>query len=67
MSLLTALIVKNGHILAGISFIFLKKRPTPNLKSFYTKSGPQWKDQERSYRVKRILANFCKLIALILG
>ena len=28
MSLLTALIVKKSHILAGIYFIFLKKRPT---------------------------------------
>ena len=34
MSLLTALIVKNSHILAGIYFIFLKKRPRPNLKGF---------------------------------
>ena len=32
MSLLTALIVKNSHILAGIYFLFLKKRPRPNLK-----------------------------------
>ena len=32
MSLLTALIVKNSHILARIYFIFLKKRPRPNLK-----------------------------------
>ena len=34
MSLLTALIVKNGHILAVIYFIFLKKRPRLNLKGF---------------------------------
>ena len=32
MSLLIALIVKNSHILARIYFIFLKKRPRPNLK-----------------------------------
>ena len=34
MSLLTALIVKNSHILAGIYVIFLKRRPRPNLKGF---------------------------------
>ena len=34
MSLLTAHIVNNSHILAGIYFIFLKKRPRPNLKVF---------------------------------
>ena len=34
MSLLRALIVKNSHILAGIYFIFLKKRSRPNLKGF---------------------------------
>ena len=34
MSLLTALIVKTSLILAGIYFIFLKKRPRPNLKGF---------------------------------
>ena len=34
MYLLTALIVKNSHILAGIYVIFLRKRPRPSLKSF---------------------------------
>ena len=34
MFLLTAPIVRNSHILAGIYFIFLKKRPGPNLKVF---------------------------------
>ena len=34
MSLLTAFIVKNSHILSGIDFIFLKKSPRPNLKGF---------------------------------
>ena len=32
MSLLTDLIVKNSHILAGIYFVFLKKLLRPNLK-----------------------------------
>ena len=34
MSLLTAQIVKNSHIPAGIYFIFLRKRRRPNLKIF---------------------------------
>ena len=34
MSLLTAFIVRNSDILAGIYFIFLRKGPRPNLKSF---------------------------------
>ena len=34
VSLLTVLDVKNSHILFRIYTIFLKKRPTPNLKGF---------------------------------
>ena len=34
MSLLTAQIVKNCIILAGLYFIFLKKRARPNLRIF---------------------------------
>ena len=34
MSLLTALIVKNSHVLAGTYIIFLRKCPRPNLKVF---------------------------------
>ena len=34
MSLLTALIAKNSHILAEIYIIFLEKHPTPKLKGF---------------------------------
>ena len=34
MSLLTAFIVKNSHILTGIYAIFLKKGPRPNLRGF---------------------------------
>ena len=34
VSLLTALVVKNSHILALTYFILLKKRPTPNLKGY---------------------------------
>ena len=42
MFLLTAPIVKNSHILAGICFYLPKKRPGPNLKkSFDCEFGPQ--------------------------
>ena len=34
MSLVTALIVEISYILAAICFIFLKKRPTSNLKGY---------------------------------
>ena len=34
MSLVAIPIVKNSNYLAGIYFIFLKKRPGPNLKIF---------------------------------
>ena len=34
MSLLTNLIVKNSHILAGIYFIFVKEDTTQNMKVF---------------------------------
>ena len=34
LSLLTAPIVKNSYILDGIYFVFLKRRPSPNLKVF---------------------------------
>ena len=34
MLLLTAQIAKTSHVLPGIYFIFLKKRPGPNLKAF---------------------------------
>ena len=37
MSLLTAFIVKNSHILAGIYFIFLKKALDQTEKAFNTK------------------------------
>ena len=39
MSLLTAFIVKNSHILAGIYFIFLKKVLEQTWKAFNTKFG----------------------------
>ena len=45
MSLITALIVKNSHILAGIYFIFAKNCPRPNLKGF---QYPIWTSVNRS-------------------
>ena len=56
MSLLTALIVKNSHILAGFYFIFLKRRVDQTWKVFNTKFRPQSKDRESSYWVRQILA-----------
>ena len=53
---------KNVHILAGIYFIFLKKRHIQNLKEI----GPQWKDRKSSQKVRPLLAPLCKLDALIL-
>ena len=52
MSLLTTPIVKNSHILSGISFIFLKKILRPNLKGF--------KSSESSYQVSTIFSAFLK-------
>ena len=40
ISLLTAPIVKNRHILTGIYFIFLKSMPDQTWKSFNTKFQP---------------------------
>ena len=59
MSLLTALIVKNSLILAGIYLIFLKTRPRRNLKDFqYQIWTSVKKDRESSYQVRQILALF---------
>ena len=47
MHLLTALIVENSHILAGIYFIFLKKRPRPNLIGFQSQTWASVKGWEK--------------------
>ena len=65
MSLLTALIVKNSHILAGIYFIFLNVL-RPNLKGFQCQIWTSMKDRESNYQVREILALLGKLVALIL-
>ena len=66
MSFLTAPVVKNSHIKAGIYFIFLKNILRPTSKSFNTKFQPQQKDGNSSYQVRQILTLFYNLVALIL-
>ena len=64
ISILTALIVKNSHIL---SEIYLPKNiPEKTWNTFNKKIGPQ-KDRESFYQVRQILAHFRNLVALILG
>ena len=65
MSFLTAAIVKNSNILAGIYFIFLKGRPRK--KPFKTKNRPPCKDQKSSYHVRPILGLFRKLVVVTLS
>ena len=66
MSLLTAPIVRNSHILAGIYFIFPKKCSRPNLKDFQYQIWTSLKRLEKSsYQVRQVLVRFCKLVALI--
>ena len=63
MSLLTALIVKNSHILAVIYFINLKQYPRPNWKGLI----PNLDLREIIGKVVITLALFRKLVALVLG
>ena len=68
ISLITALIVKHSHTFAGTYTFYLCEKSildqTWNILN--TKFGSQWKDRERSYRERQILAYFCKLVARIL-
>ena len=66
MSLLTNLITENTHILSRIYFIFLKRRPRPNLKVFQYQIWTLSKDWERSNQVRPLLAILCQLVSLIL-
>ena len=65
MSLLTALIVENGYILARIYFIFLRKRARRNLKRFQHQiwTSVIGKDRESSYQARQILALFWQIIS----
>ena len=61
MSLLTAFIVKNSHILAGIYFIFLKKGPGPNSKGFQCQI---WTSVKRSEKQLSSKTNFSALLQI---
>ena len=66
MSLLTVLIVKNSHILAGIYFGLLKERPRPNLKVLQYQIWTSVKRLEKySYHVRQILTLFRKLVKTV--
>ena len=67
MSLLTAKFVKKSHIEARIYFIILKNVLKQTWNFFNTKFGPQWKNPKGSYQVRKVLAIFSNIIALILG
>ena len=67
MLLLTTLIFETNHDLAGIDFIFLKKRYKQTWMTSDTTFGPQWKEGESSYQVRQISVLFCKLVVLTLG
>ena len=67
MSLLTAFIVQNSHILPGIYLIFLNSVLRPTWKALTANFGPPLKDRERIYQARQSLALFCKLVILVLG
>ena len=67
MSFLTAFIVKNSYILAGVYFIFLKKHRLLNLKGFQYQIWTSVKSWESISQVRQILALFCISVALILS
>ena len=58
MSLLTTLIIRNSHNLAGMYFIFLKKRLRPNLNVFNAKFGSELKYRESSYQLGQVFSAF---------
>ena len=63
MYLLPAPFVKKSHILAEIYFIFQKKRARLDLKGFEDQIWTLKNDQKNSYKVRQILAIFCRLVA----
>ena len=67
MFLLTAQIVTNSHILAGIYFTFLKKRPGANLKLFWYQIWTSVKRSVKYLSSNRTFSTFCNLVALILN
>ena len=67
VQLLTALNVNNSHIQARIYFILLKNVLKQTSKSLLNNFPPHLKYPKNSYKVRKILAFFCNLIALILN
>ena len=61
LCLLTALIVNNSHILAGLHFIFLKEHPRPNLKPYHY---PIWTLVNISENTGKFYRFFWKLVAV---
>ena len=61
MTLLTAFIVKNSHILAEILFIFLKKGPRTNLKDFQYQI---WTLVKRSEKLLSSKTNFSTFLQI---
>ena len=61
MTLLTALVVKNSHIQAGIYFIFLNKCPKTNLKVFQYQISTTVKRSEKHLASKANFNTFLQL------
>ena len=64
MFLITTKFVKNRHISARVSFIFLKNVIKLTWNFFNSKFQRQWKDRGSSYQVRQILGLFRHLIVL---
>ena len=61
MSLWTASIVKDSHILTVIYFIFLQKRPRQNLKIFQYQSWTSVNWSEKQLSSKTVFSNVFQL------
>ena len=66
MSLLTASIVKNSHILDRIYFVFPKICRRPNVKGFHYQIWTSVNYRQSSYQVKHISTIFSKLVTLVI-
>ena len=63
-----SIIIRNGHILAGIDFIFLKNVLKHSWKSFKTKfQPPSEKIDKTAAKGRKFYQFFCYLLALVLG
>ena len=61
MSLLAAPIVQMTHVLARINFIFLEKRPGPNLKVFQNRIWTSAKRLEKKFSSKTKFTTFLQI------